>query len=251
MTTGKGDKKLKSAVPSLPSKDVLVPMAPQERENAQAPTGAMEKKPNVNPYGTIRARPTLQIPFSEKDGFMIQDFPCNSTATVVFHDSQILSWDIEKAEKYVEAKEKKKIKVTPEMLKSALSGDELTRVADADELQELISTCPDPKEFSEQIIANHALVTIEEVKKYVNDGRRMEEREGKERSSASITSPVAAKRMGEFIVAHGLGQTEFANRVGTTDRTIRAFQKTGKVRRDIFDSIAAQMSTTREELLKP
>ena len=71
------------------------------------------------------------------------------------------------------------------------------------------------------------------------------------RLSAMITSPGSAKRMEEYITSRGMGMTEFATKAGTTDRTLRAFRKTGKVRRDIFASIASAMNTTKEELLKP
>jgi len=57
--------------------------------------------------------------------------------------------------------------------------------------------------------------------------------------------------MEAYIKAKQLGQNEFAIEVPTTDRTLRAFRQTGKVRRDIFDAIAKAMGTTREELLKP
>lgn len=70
------------------------------------------------------------------------------------------------------------------------------------------------------------------------------------RLRATITSPIAARRM-EAYITKGLGQTEFANQVGTTDRTLRSFRKSGKIRRDIFDAIAKAMGTTRDELLKP
>jgi hypothetical protein len=48
-----------------------------------------------------------------------------------------------------------------------------------------------------------------------------------------------------------IGQTDFASSVNTTDRTLRAFRKTGKVRRDILEAIAKKMNITKEELLKP
>jgi hypothetical protein len=54
-----------------------------------------------------------------------------------------------------------------------------------------------------------------------------------------------------YIKSTGIGQTEFANLARTTDRTLRAFRKTGKVRRDIFAAIAEAMGTTKEALLKP
>jgi hypothetical protein len=70
------------------------------------------------------------------------------------------------------------------------------------------------------------------------------------RLRATITSPSAARQMEAYLDANGIGQTEFAAKVGTTDRTLRAFRKTGKIRRDIFDQIAVAMGTTREILLK-
>jgi hypothetical protein len=70
------------------------------------------------------------------------------------------------------------------------------------------------------------------------------------RLAATVTSTSAVKRMEAYMESNGIGQTEFAGKAGTTDRTLRAFRKTGKVRRDIFDSIARAMGTTREALLK-
>jgi hypothetical protein len=71
------------------------------------------------------------------------------------------------------------------------------------------------------------------------------------RSPGTIQSWIAVSRMDAYIDAKGLGQTEFAGLARTTDRTIRSFRKTGKVRRDIFDQIAKAMGITREELIKP
>lgn len=71
------------------------------------------------------------------------------------------------------------------------------------------------------------------------------------RLSATITCPNAARRMEAYLESKGMSQTTFANQVGTTDRTLRSFRQTGKVRRDIFDSIAKIMNIPKEELLKP
>jgi hypothetical protein len=70
------------------------------------------------------------------------------------------------------------------------------------------------------------------------------------RLSATINCPSAASRMEAYLQSKGISQTDFASSVNTTDRTLRAFRRTGKVRRDIFDAIARAMSITREELLK-
>jgi hypothetical protein len=56
--------------------------------------------------------------------------------------------------------------------------------------------------------------------------------------------------METYLREKGIGQTEFAIQAQTTDRTLRNFRKTGKVRRDILASIASAMGTTKEKLLK-
>ena len=71
------------------------------------------------------------------------------------------------------------------------------------------------------------------------------------RLAATVASLAAARRMEEYLEVNGIGQTEFAIRVGTTDRTLRRFRKSGKIRRSIFEVIAAQLGVSREELLKP
>jgi hypothetical protein len=71
------------------------------------------------------------------------------------------------------------------------------------------------------------------------------------RLPSTVTSEIAARRMEAYMTSNAIGQTEFAGSVGTTDRTLRAFRKTGKVRRNIFDAIARAMGTTREALLNP
>jgi hypothetical protein len=73
---------------------------------------------------------------------------------------------------------------------------------------------------------------------------------GRTRLQATVTSLDAAHCMEAYMQSKGIGQTEFAVQVGTTDRTLRSFRKTGKVRRDIFDAIAKAIGTTREALLK-
>ncbi|HMD97706.1 MAG TPA: hypothetical protein VKM93_10315 [Terriglobia bacterium] len=71
-----------------------------------------------------------------------------------------------------------------------------------------------------------------------------------ERLKATITSPAAARRMEKYLRDNGIGLTDFASRAQTTDRTLRSFRKTGKVRRDIFEGIAKAMGTTKADLLK-
>jgi hypothetical protein len=69
------------------------------------------------------------------------------------------------------------------------------------------------------------------------------------RLKSTITSPAAVKKLDAYLEAKGIGLTDFASRAQTTDRTLRSFRKTGKVRRDIFTSIAKAMGMTKDELL--
>jgi hypothetical protein len=73
----------------------------------------------------------------------------------------------------------------------------------------------------------------------------------KKRLAATVTSPSAARRMETYMESKPIGQTAFAGQVGTTDRTLRRFRRTGKVRRDIFDDIAKAMGMSSEELKNP
>lgn len=66
-----------------------------------------------------------------------------------------------------------------------------------------------------------------------------------------IVSPPAARRMEKYLSAKNIGQTEFATRIGVTDRTLRAFRRSGRVRRDIFEAIAKGMGISKEDLLNP
>ena len=50
--------------------------------------------------------------------------------------------------------------------------------------------------------------------------------------------------------ARGLGQTEFAIQANTTDKTIRKFRQTGKVKKSILDGIASAMGISKQELLR-
>lgn len=74
---------------------------------------------------------------------------------------------------------------------------------------------------------------------------------GPKRLKSTISSPSAARRMEAYLESKPMNQTDFAGQAQTTDRTLRSFRKTGKVRRDIFENIAKAMGTTAEELAKP
>lgn len=71
-----------------------------------------------------------------------------------------------------------------------------------------------------------------------------------ERLPSTIFSPTAARKLEDFLSRESIRQTEFAIQVDTTDRTIRRFRKSGRIRHEIFDRIAQRMGMTREALLK-
>jgi len=83
--------------------------------------------------------------------------------------------------------------------------------------------------------------------------RKQAEPEGRarKRMPSTITSRIAARRMEDYLQRNHIGQTEFASRVGITDRTLRTFRQTGQVRRSTLDAIALQMGTSRKALLTP
>ena len=72
----------------------------------------------------------------------------------------------------------------------------------------------------------------------------------KKRFSGSVTSLSAARKLEAFVEGKTMSFTEFAIQAGTTDRTIRGFRRTGKVRRNIFHNIARAMGLKPEDLLK-
>jgi hypothetical protein len=81
---------------------------------------------------------------------------------------------------------------------------------------------------------------------------KLEEIEPKkyQRFPASVYSPSAAAKMEGYMKLKAMGQTEFAIQAETTDKTIRKFRQTGKIKRSILGDIAKAMGISREELLK-
>ena len=69
------------------------------------------------------------------------------------------------------------------------------------------------------------------------------------RMPAAVHSPSAAAKMETFMDSKGLGQTEFAIQANTTDKTIRKFRQTGRIKRSLLADIAKAMGTTKEDLL--
>jgi hypothetical protein len=66
----------------------------------------------------------------------------------------------------------------------------------------------------------------------------------------SVVSPLAARRVITYVESNG-GYEMLARKAKITVKTVRSFEKTGKIRRSILDDIAAVMGTTSEDLIKP
>ena len=65
----------------------------------------------------------------------------------------------------------------------------------------------------------------------------------------SIGSAAAVQAVHDYMAARGLTETQFGNQFQTTDRTLRNFLKTGKMRRANFEAMAASIGATVEQLL--
>lgn len=65
----------------------------------------------------------------------------------------------------------------------------------------------------------------------------------------SVDCPEAARKMEEHVQTRGITMTQFAIEVGTSDRTLRKFRNTGRVKKSIFADIAKAMGITKESLL--
>ena len=71
----------------------------------------------------------------------------------------------------------------------------------------------------------------------------------KRRLTPSIDCPKAARRMEKHLSDKGIGLNKFALAVGTNEKTLYRFRKSGKVHRDIFEAIAKEMGTTKDDFL--
>lgn len=70
------------------------------------------------------------------------------------------------------------------------------------------------------------------------------------RLPSTVTCPAVARKIEAYLNAKGVSQTDFASSAGTTDRTIRSFRRTGKIRRSLLPGIAKAMGVSKEDLLK-
>lgn len=66
----------------------------------------------------------------------------------------------------------------------------------------------------------------------------------------SIGTPEAVTAAIKYMESKGLTETQFGNQFQSTDRTVRSFRKSGKMRRSTFEAMAKSMGLTIEELLR-
>ncbi|MBX9601413.1 MAG: hypothetical protein K2X35_10420 [Bryobacteraceae bacterium] len=66
----------------------------------------------------------------------------------------------------------------------------------------------------------------------------------------SIGTPEAVAAAIKYMESKGLTETQFGNQFQSTDRTVRSFRKSGKMRRSTFEAMAKSMGLTIEELLR-
>jgi DNA-binding Xre family transcriptional regulator len=69
------------------------------------------------------------------------------------------------------------------------------------------------------------------------------------RFGSMVMSRSAVNKMEAYLESKGIGLTDFASSAGTTDRTLRRFRKTGRVRRDILRGVAQAMGLEIDDLL--
>lgn len=66
----------------------------------------------------------------------------------------------------------------------------------------------------------------------------------------SIGTPAAVNAAVRYMEARGLTETQFGNQFQSTDRTVRSFRKSGKMRRSTFEAMAKSMGLSIEQLLR-
>lgn len=72
----------------------------------------------------------------------------------------------------------------------------------------------------------------------------------RKRMSRSLGTPEAVKAMTEYLQHTQLTDTQFGNQFQSTDRTVRSFRASGKMRRSTFEAMAKSMELTTEGLLR-
>jgi hypothetical protein len=72
----------------------------------------------------------------------------------------------------------------------------------------------------------------------------------RKRMSRSLGTPEAVKVMTEYLQHTQLTDTQFGNQFQSTDRTVRSFRASGKMRRSTFEAMAESMELTTEGLLR-
>lgn len=124
-------------------------------------------------------------------------------------------------------------------LGSSLKHHGLTR----DEMRKSVS------EYLQGVIPNYTSIPVDVLPSGTMQADILKVTRSHDRLPSTVDSLSAARKMEAFIKSKGIGLTEFATSAGVTDRTLRSFRKTGKIRRSLLAQIAKAMGTTKENML--
>jgi hypothetical protein len=72
----------------------------------------------------------------------------------------------------------------------------------------------------------------------------------RQRMSRSLGTPEAVQAVTQYLERTQMTDTEFGNQFQTTDKTVRTFRRSGKVRRSTFVAMAKSMGLTSDQLLR-
>jgi hypothetical protein len=72
----------------------------------------------------------------------------------------------------------------------------------------------------------------------------------RKRMSRSLGTPEAVQTVAQYLQHTQMTDTQFGNQFLTTDKTVRKFLNSGKMRRSNFEDMAKSMELTTEDLLR-
>jgi len=84
----------------------------------------------------------------------------------------------------------------------------------------------------------------------VGDRTELRKKAPRKRMSRTLGSAEALRVVTEYLDQTKLTDTQFGNQFDTTDRTVRSFRRTGKMRRSNFEAMATSIGLTRDQLLR-
>ena len=79
---------------------------------------------------------------------------------------------------------------------------------------------------------------------------RLSTKPPRQRMSRSLGTPEAVQAVTQYLQYTQMTDTQFGNQFQTTDKTVRNFRRSGKVRRSTFEAMANSMGLTSDQLLR-